>query len=216
MAPQAAPKEAAPWQSQLPLGLIIAICIVIEVVLSAADLNWGGLGGLRNEVYRDGAFWPAYLAGQKPIFPAQPWTMFLSYGFLHGGLLHLSLNMITLYSLGNAVIEYSSTPRFLLIYFASMIGGGLAYGYLAATTMPMVGASGALFGLGGAIVTWRWLAQGGFFRAARVVGPMVLMLLLINVALYYLLGGLLAWETHLGGFLVGCVIAPFFRKRRPK
>ena len=74
----------------------------------------------------------------------------------------------------------------------------------------MVGASGALFGLAGALLAWMWEDQPSLRAALRMAGRLVLILVLINVALFVALQGRLAWETHLGGFLTGWIVAVYF------
>jgi membrane associated rhomboid family serine protease len=167
------------------------------------------IGGprLRGLVYEYGAFWPGLMRNWQPNYPLQPWAMYLTYGFLHAGLIHLALNMVTLWSLGTAVLERVAPWRFLVIYMGASIGGGAVFALLATTGQPMVGASGALFGLAGAILAWLWEDQPTFRDALRLVGRAVLILLAINVALHFLLAGQLAWQTHLGGFLAGWILA---------
>ena len=71
----------------------------------------------------------------------------------------------------------------------------------------MVGASGALFGLAGGLLAWAYIDR---FSAAQTLWPVLrvmLFLIALNLAMYWALDGLLAWQTHLGGFLVGWVAA---------
>ena len=81
----------------------------------------------------------------------------------------------------------------------------------------MVGASGALFGLAGALVWmrfrlgWSEMTLGG---ALRDIAWPVTLLIGMNVVMYVALDGRLAWETHLGGFLAGVAIAAAFRLGR--
>ena len=93
--------------------------------------------------------------------------MFLSYAFLHGGLLHLGMNMITLWTLGQAVIDRVGQLRFSLLYAGTALGGAAGYGLLAEGVQPMVGASGALFGLAGALLAWAYIDR---FVARRPSG----------------------------------------------
>jgi membrane associated rhomboid family serine protease len=71
----------------------------------------------------------------------------------------------------------------------------------------MVGASGALFGLAGALLAWayvdRFTARIGLWPVAQVA----MFLIAMNVALYWALDGQLAWQTHLGGFMTGWILA---------
>ncbi len=185
---------------------LIFLCAIVEVALQCADLGLIDWPRLRSWAYQNGAFWPGLMRDWRSNYAAQPWLMYLSHGFLHGGILHLVLNMVTLWSLGAAVLERVSVERFLVIYFGSMVGGGAVFALLSTSATPMVGASGALFGLAGALLAWLWEDQPTLRLALRFAGRAVLVLLAINVALHVLLQGQLAWQTHLGGFLAGWVL----------
>ena len=116
---------------------------------------------------RAGAGWPIRMAGSgaglldswRPNYPGQPAAMFASYGFLHGGAFHLLVNMITLVSLGPPVIERVGQWRFAVIYAASLLGGAVGFALLSSAVQPMVGASGALFGLAGVLTGWEYTAR---------------------------------------------------------
>ena len=189
-----------------PLIVIAALCIGVEAALQLADLGLFGGARIRQTAYEYGAFWPGLLDGWSPNYAVQPWTMFLTYAFLHGGLVHIAFNMITLGSLGRAVIDRLGPWRFVLLYFATSVAGAGVYAFLSQGGAPMVGASGALFGLAGALIAWLWEDQPDLRAALRLAGRLVLLLVAINVALYVALQGRLAWETHLGGFLAGWVL----------
>jgi membrane associated rhomboid family serine protease len=186
---------------------LIALCTVIEVVLWGADLGLWGTARLRQTAYEWGGFWPGLLAGWQPNYALQPASMFLTYAILHGGPVHLLVNMITLWSLGQGVIERVGAGRFLGLYTGAALGGAGGYGLLAETVRPMVGASGALFGLAGALMAWayvdRFTARIGLWPVAQVA----LLLIAMNAAMYWALDGQLAWQTHLGGFLAGWILA---------
>lgn len=188
------------------LGLI-ALCAVIEIALSLGDMGLLPYPRLRSTAYEHAGFWPGLLGSWKPNYSAQPYTMFVSYAFLHGGLIHLIVNMWTLFSLGRAVCDRVGAWGFLLLYSAAVLGGALGFGLLANTTQPMVGASGGLFGLAGGVLAWNYVDR---FTASRRLWPVlqaVFLLILLNVVLWWAMDGLLAWETHLGGFLAGWVAA---------
>lgn len=210
-APEARPSWRAGLWADLRCGwllaLLIVLCASIEVVLAGADLDLWGSARLRQSAYEWGGFWPGLLSGWQPNYTSQPYTMFLSYAFLHGGPVHLVVNMITLWSLGSAVIDRVGMARFAALYLGTALGGAGAYGLLADTVRPMVGASGALFGLAGALLAWayidRFTARVGLWPVARVGA----FLIAINLAMYWALDGQLAWQTHLGGFLAGWILA---------
>ncbi|WP_371170610.1 rhomboid family intramembrane serine protease [Aliiroseovarius sp. 2305UL8-7] len=189
---------------------LIAINVAIELVLTASDVGILDRGGLRQSVYQNGAFWAGLLHNWRPNYAAQPWTMFATYAFLHGGLAHLAGNMLTLWILGRMVIARAGLKGFWIIYILSAIGGGLGFGLLSLSARPMVGASGALFGLIGAVLYWRWSFHKRMRHARWPVLRTVGVLVGLNLLLWVLLGGFLAWETHLGGFVAGWLTAVAF------
>lgn len=192
------------WASaHYALLLIFLVCVLIEGVLQGADFGLWGSPRWRGLTYQYAGFWRGLLDNWQPNYAAQPVVMFGSYGFLHGGAGHLLVNMITLISLGRLVIERVGQLRFAVIYALSLLGGAVGFAFLSTAVQPMVGASGALFGLAGVLTGWEYTAR----RLAREgIGPVLrvlVLLTLLNLIMYWAMGGNLAWETHLGGFLAG-------------
>lgn len=205
--------KTLPADGSLLLWSVIAICVVIEAAFQLADGRIIAPYNLRSVVYDYAAFWPGLLGSWEPNYPMQPVAMFVTYGFLHGGLAHLGFNMVTLWSLGRIVLYREGPGGFLGVYFASMIGGGALFGLMSPNGPPMVGASGALFGLAGAILLWLWRAQPTLADSLRATWRIYAFLILYNVVVYFALDGGLAWETHLGGFLAGWLLAWIFDDR---
>lgn len=193
---------------------IIVICIFIEAALQGADYGLWGSPRWRGLTYQNGGFWRGLLGSWQPNYPTQPVAMFTTYGFLHGGFLHLFVNMITLISLGRIVIERVGQLGFTAIYVLSLLGGALGFALLSSAIQPMVGASGALFGLAGVLISWEHtalrLAREGLWPVIRVV----VLLVLLNIVMYWSMDGNLAWETHLGGFLAGWFAGWAVREQR--
>jgi membrane associated rhomboid family serine protease len=79
------------------------------------------------------------------------WWRIVTSAFLHAGLLHISLNMISLYILGRFIEAIAGSARMLVIYVLSMIVSGLGVIYFSPPAEPTLGASGAIFGLFGAL-----------------------------------------------------------------
>ena len=188
------------------LGLI-ALLTVIELLLQLGGLGLFEIPRFRDAVYEYGGFWPGLLDDWRPNYPMQSYAMFLTYGFLHAGFAHLLLNMITLFSLGRIVVDRISGAKFTLLYAASILGGGIGFALLSDSFRPMVGASGALFGLAGAILAWEYVDRFTLKERLWPVARAVLFLAVLNVALYYAMDRLLAWEAHLGGFVAGWIMA---------
>jgi len=189
------------------LVLLISLCCAIELLLQLADHGLVGTTRLRGLVYDYGAFWPGLLGPWTPNYPLQPYLMFLSYGALHGGAAHLLVNMITLWSLGRSVIGRVGVRGFALVYMGALVGGAAVFALLADPFPPMVGASGALFGLAGALLAWNYLDRYTHREGLWPVANAAFWLIVFNLVLWWAMSGQLAWETHLGGFIAGWLMA---------
>lgn len=187
--------------------VIIGICVAVELVLTGADYGLWASTRLRLSAYENAGFWIGLLYNWHPNYPEQPYTMFATYSFLHGGVIHLTVNMLTLYSLCPLIVRRVGGAKFVVLYVVSAIGGAIGFAILSDSVQPMVGASGALFGLTGAIVAWEYVDR----KAARIeLSPIlrvIAFLVVLNVVLWWAMGGQLAWQTHLGGFVLGWLAA---------
>ena len=189
------------------LWALILICVAVEFGLALADYGIWGTVVWRSLAYQNGGFWIGLLSDWRPNFSAQPYAMFLTYAFLHAGIIHLLVNMFTLFGLGLVVMPRIGQLRFLALYISSALGGGAGFALLSDSIQPMVGASGALFGLAGAIAAWEYIDR---FSAELRLWPvlrLILLLIAMNLVLWWSMSGQLAWQTHLGGFLVGWIFA---------
>jgi membrane associated rhomboid family serine protease len=194
--------------------------VLIELVLSAGDIGMAPRD-LRTWAYAGFAFFdPFFDAARRgePV-PAQLWWSFLSHAFLHGGLLHMAMNTAVFLALGAHVSRAVGTTAALLLFLGTAIGGAVGFGLIADTGgrfIPMVGASGALFGYLGAMKRWEWRFLSENALPRRRFWGTLLGLALINVLLTVGLsvdGGGVAWETHLGGFVAGWLGAGALRPR---
>ena len=201
-----------PRRLQHPPFAVLALTLLIslpEIVLTLADQGAIGSARWRPLAYQFGAFWAGLLYDWKANYAGQPQVMFLSYAFLHAGPAHLAGNLVALWGLGPVVVDRMGGRRFLWLCLICAIGGGAGFGLLASSPAPMVGASGLLFGLAGAWAAWdtadRW-------RGGRALWPTLLGitgLVTLNALFWLAANGLLAWETHLGGFLAGAAATLF-------
>ncbi len=199
--------EAGLNPNHIFLFSLITVYSVIEVTLNLGDLGLIGSSRLRGMVYDYGAFWPGLMDNWKPNYAAQPYTMFVTYGFLHGGLIHLTVNMITLWSLGGVILYRVGRASFAFIYVAAILGGAVGFALLVPGLRPMVGASGALFGLAGALLAWKYVDQHSEEGVRWSIAKDVLLLIGLNLVLWWAMDGQLAWQAHLGGFLAGWIAA---------
>ena len=155
------------------------------------------------------------------IAPALPpaLTVFSSM-FMHGGFLHLLGNMLYLWVFGNNIEDTLGHSRFLIFY--------LVCGFFAAffhtlsdmnSTIPMIGASGAIAGVLGAYILLFPRANVStlfifiiFIKVIKVPAVLILGLwFLIQLLNAGTEGGSIAWYAHLGGFLTGLILVRFFK-----
>ncbi|MEM6759473.1 MAG: rhomboid family intramembrane serine protease [Pseudomonadota bacterium] len=185
-----------------PVRLFLTACVFFELVALAGLLAGAG-DGLRSFLITIGGFWPDLLKGAPPLYPGQPILMFATTAFLHGGVLHLFMNMVGLLWLGPIIVNRLGTPAFWPIAGLSALGAGGLLAALAQSGTPSIGASGVLFGLLGTVAAWELRDR----QARRdPLWPLIqqgLVLLAINVALTLSSPGTIAWEAHVGGFLAG-------------
>jgi membrane associated rhomboid family serine protease len=127
------------------------------------------------------------------------WYRMLTAAFLHQQIWHLALNMFALWILGSALEPVLGRWRFIALYLLSALGGSAAS--LVTSDVVSFGASGAVFGLMGALfVVLR--------RFGRDVSA-VLVILALNVVLGFVVPGI-DWRAHLGGLVTGAVLAYAF------
>ena len=162
----------------------------------------------------NGGFWAGLLRDWRPNYAGQGAAMFLTYSFLHAGPGHLLGNMAALAWLGPGVARALGGLGFALAWVACAAAGGAAFALLAPTPQPMVGASGAVFGLLGLEAALRHRAgPGGRGRWARLGGVAALAVGL-NAAGYLIEDGRLAWQAHGGGFLAGLALGALWPRAR--
>lgn len=188
----------------LPLSVrqFIVICLVLEAVsLGGSALGMGEY--LRNGLISVGGFWPGFLTGLQPHFAGQGVAMFGTSVVLHGNPAYLMMNMVGLVWLGPMVADRLGDRGFWPLAGLSAIGAGLCYALLSEYNAPMVGASGVIYGLLGAVAVWFLLdrrAQGENLASYAIDAAV---LLGVNVMLTLPAQNQIAWQAHLGGFLAG-------------
>jgi membrane associated rhomboid family serine protease len=123
------------------------------------------------------------------------WWRLVTSGFLHANVLHIGLNMLILWLIGSPLEEMLGRGRYLLLYFVSLLAGS-AGALLQAPHVHTVGASGAIFGLFGALLVLEYFATG------QIVGGQAFGLIVINLVLSFAFSGI-SWGGHIGGLVGG-------------
>jgi membrane associated rhomboid family serine protease len=133
------------------------------------------------------------------------WYRLFTVALTHGGIFHLGFNMYSLLVLGNPLEAAYGKQKFLIVFFFSLLTGSLTSAYFASLYSASVGASGAIFGLFGA------LAIVGKKIGADIRS--IIVIIGINFAFGFALGGV-DWRAHLGGLIGGVVAAQLVMVRR--
>jgi membrane associated rhomboid family serine protease len=198
------------WGQIVVWGIVVITCLP-EIVLQLSERGILGQPIWRVLAYQNGAFWPGLLDSWRPNYPAQPVTMFLSYSGLHVSLPHLLGNMLALVVLAQflAPVTLMGGLRFAGVYLGSAFGAAAGFALIYTGSGSMVGASGAIFGMAGAAITWRWRQrrQAEPREALMEAGGYALALAVLNAASHVLQDGPVAWEAHMGGALTGALLA---------
>jgi membrane associated rhomboid family serine protease len=119
--------------------------------------------------------------------------------FLHVGIPHIFVNMYSLYAIGPAVERFFGTPRFMITYLQAGIAGIIFS--LALSPYPSAGASGAIFGMLGALAAFLYRHRGLFGRFGRLQLRQIILVAFLNLGLG-LMPGIDNWG-HLGGLVAG-------------
>ncbi|MFC8597016.1 rhomboid family intramembrane serine protease [Isoptericola sp. NPDC057191] len=150
--------------------------------------------------------WTSLWAFKPALGLDEPWR-FLTSAFLHSrSPLHILFNMYALWLTGPFLEQAFGRGRFIALYVLSAVAGSVGYLLLASPDSAswdatVVGASGAVFGLFGAIIPV-------LRRTGRSAGQIVA-LIAINMAIPFFVGGI-AWQAHLGGLAVGLAVGAGF------
>ncbi|QUE85088.1 rhomboid family intramembrane serine protease [Exiguobacterium alkaliphilum] len=138
----------------------------------------------------------------NPLIDEGEWWRLLTPMFLHIGWFHFGINMFALWSLGPLVERMYGSPRFVIIYLlAGIIASTASYAFSDAIS---AGASGALFGLVGALLYFGIRDRSLFMKT---LGPPLFIMLGLNVGLAFVLGASLDHSAHAGGLVGGFLMA---------
>ncbi|HVB74662.1 MAG TPA: rhomboid family intramembrane serine protease [Ktedonobacteraceae bacterium] len=196
------------WMSQNPrfvTNILIAINVLVYIVLLFFSATQGGglqsLGGIdTTTLYNFGAQVGSAIPGHNDF-----WRIF-SAMFLHFNLLHIGLNMLSLFFIGPAVEVFYGKWRYLTIYLLSGIVGGIVTYFFAAPNSIAAGASGAIFGVFGALGVFYFINR----RALGTYGSGAItnwvFWLGLNLVFGFSVAGI-GIADHIGGLVAGIVIA---------
>ena len=135
-----------------------------------------------------------------PSVASGKWWLLITAGFLHGSVIHLLFNVYILWVIGSQLESIVGNIKFTIIHFVSLLGGSFASYLFSPFGSYSIGASGAIFGLMGAM-----LVVG---RKRNLDISQITTLVAINVVIGFVLSGI-DWRAHLGGLAAGAAITWF-------
>ncbi len=201
--------DASPINPLPPVvWLLVLPVFLVELVLSAGArgiIGGPGAVGWRLAAIEQYSFSGPVLdwmlsTGQ---FPSEHLLRFVTYPFVHAGFTHMLFVAVFILALGKMVGEVFQAWAVALIFFASGIGGALAYGLLLDDIRPLIGGYPAVYGLIGAFTFLLWVnlvARGANqYRAFTLIG----FLLGIQLLFALLFGGSRDWVADVAGFITG-------------
>jgi membrane associated rhomboid family serine protease len=177
---------------------LVAINVLIYLITAAqgGGLNAPG-GSLFNKFVLVGSNSRLGLFAPNDLAHDHEWWRLMTSMFLHASVVHIAFNMFALYVIGTPVEQYLGRARYLGLYFVSGLAGG-AGAVVQAPFQPVVGASGAIFGILGAMLIIEWQATG---RLAGNAATWIVINLVISFAIPNI-----SWGGHVGGLIGGILI----------
>ncbi len=151
----------------------------------------------------------AYLALSRSTFFYYPWTIF-TYMFTHQDFFHILFNMLTFYFFGQFFNRIAGTRTFLFVYIIGGLVSGLVILLLSPVNSLTIGASGAIFALGGALAVLTPQLKVFIFPIPAPM-PLWVAILITFLILAFLPG--VSWQGHLGGLLFGLAAGWYLRRR---
>jgi membrane associated rhomboid family serine protease len=181
----------------IPEFSVTRVLVILNVVIYLLELAMGGtISGTGNRIYEHGALVvnAVYADGTPAGLAHGEWYRLITAAFLHYGPVHLALNMLALWWLGQPVEAALGRWRYLLLYIVAGVAGS-AGALLLSPNAITVGASGAIFGILGALLILEYQVTGSLAGQAMT-------LIVINVAFSFAVSNI-SIGGHLGGLVAG-------------
>lgn len=176
---------------------MIATFIIVHIVLTLLPPE------TQAQIVYTFGFVPAYFTGALKPFPWGAGISPLTHLFLHGGWMHIAFNTVMALSLGMVFERTFGTRRMVIFFFLCGLAGALAYFITAPfSEAPVIGASGSISGLFGAVIV-QMNERPGMHTRFKTPWPIIGFWLAFMVLSGMLSGDALAWQAHVGGFLAG-------------
>ena len=198
------------------LWWLTGLMLMLEGLAQLSDRGWFGVLDLRGLMISYGAFWDFLFppgAVHQALFPGQSYSMLLTHAFLHAGTIHVLMNAVIFIALGKTLAVYFGLRLVMVTMLLGALSSGVAFGLLESTAAPMVGASGVVFAFIGLWLQASRSELKRLGRPGRSTASVIMSLIVIHVLLHVFMGGQIAWQAHLGGFVAGYFLIPWLIDR---
>jgi membrane associated rhomboid family serine protease len=212
-----------------PAAIVTIALIAVNVLAFFLELSQPSGGALQSFIEAWGVVPREYSAGRDlaPLIPLPFWSTLVTSMFLHGGWAHLGGNMLFLWIFGDNIERRLGHARFLAFYLACGLAAGIAHIlFNIHSSMPTVGASGAISGvMGGYLLLFpknrvRVMMRGGITAVPAYVmlGLWIVMQFISQLGSITDAGetGGVAYLAHIGGFVAGLVLVTVMGGRRQR
>ena len=181
----------------ITIGLIAANCLVAAVELASGR----SASFTNNTIFEHGAlFASGVFTANGPVMGVAhgEWWRLVTSMFLHVGFFHLAVNMYSLYFAGTILEQLVGWWRFLLLYFIAGLAGA-AGALVYSPNVPTVGASGAIFGILGALFVLE--RRGVINTGGQIAG-----LIVLNLVITFVFSSYISVGGHVGGLIGGVIL----------
>jgi membrane associated rhomboid family serine protease len=207
-------KNQEPFFNDLPRGVLVmgGALVLIEILLQVLGLEW------RSKAFLLLAFFPIELSTPyKELFFGQNFTMFFSYAFLHGNFFHMVMNVVIFFALGKQIEEQVGSINLVLIFISTAIAGAVAYQLFAlGNPVPMVGASGGVFGffgfLKGRELIYCISNRLSILPFLNLVFGLVILHIILILLYPTIIPFQIGWHGHFGGFVFGLALSGVIKR----
>ncbi|WP_240977342.1 rhomboid family intramembrane serine protease [Planctomonas sp. JC2975] len=179
--------------------MIIAVCVLVFIAQSLPGIGSSVTGALQ------------YAGIYSYPIAFEPWRL-LTAVFAHASILHIALNMYTLWIFGIVLEPLLGRARYAVLFVLAGLAGSVGVLLMAQPNVAVVGASGAIFGMMSALLIIQRHLGGPITQLLVLVG--------INLVISFLPGMGIAWQAHVGGLVGGAIVGFIYtqtrrRSRRP-
>ena len=201
--PKKPPNPSHPPMLNIPIATKILGCILILTHLIITALSLTIIPDAYNYAVLFSGLIPASWTGAAPFLPWTPLTLVL-FSFVHGGWLHLGVNILMLVSIGSGMEKSIGIKKYMIVYVGGTIFAALSHiAFDPFSTMPIIGASGGVSALFGAML---YMMRTDNIGRTTPILPIIIVWIGVSI-----IGGFLgapdgspvAWIAHIAGFLSG-------------